>query len=140
MTTTAHRTSVFRSLPALLALLLAFIAAPASPAGFVPAAHSASIATAYAISTASVPAGASAVSGVPARSTAAVSSASAPSAAAVSGPAASFAAPALAAGPEEIAPLVTPVSGTPVTDRTRVLFAQRSAGAAGSRAPPRTAA
>jgi hypothetical protein len=36
--------------------------------------------------------------------------------------------------------IAEPVSGHPVTDRTRELFAQRSAGAAGSRAPPRTVA
>ncbi|WP_436523081.1 hypothetical protein [Actinoplanes sp. HUAS TT8] len=108
MTTTAHRTSVFRSLPALLALLLAFFAAPANPAGFAPATHRAPV------------------------SAVAVSGASATSAAPV---AAQATAPA-----ENTAPPVEPVSGHPVTDRTRVLFAQRSAGAAGSRAPPRTAA
>ncbi|MCW2136403.1 hypothetical protein [Actinoplanes cyaneus] len=109
MTTTAHRTSVFRSLPALLALLLAFFAAPASPAGFAPVAHSASVSAAAAVSSASATSAAPAATQAPA--------------------------------PAEVtARPVEPVSGSPVTDRTRVEFAQRSAGVTGSRAPPRTAA
>ncbi|MFC3992882.1 hypothetical protein [Actinoplanes siamensis] len=124
MTTTAHRTpvlglsalglSALRSLPALLALVLAFFAAPATAAA--PDAHGGPVSAAVAVSSASA------------------SSAAASAAAPVSS------APAAVVSAEVTAPLAEPVSGRPVTDRTRVLSAQRSAGVAGSRAPPRTAA
>ncbi|KUL24525.1 hypothetical protein [Actinoplanes awajinensis] len=71
MTTTAHRTSVFRSFPALLALVLAFFAATATPAVTAPDVHRASISASLAqhIDTASAAASAPA-SAVPAEATA----------------------------------------------------------------------
>ncbi|WP_043510886.1 MULTISPECIES: hypothetical protein [unclassified Actinoplanes] len=161
MTTTAHRSSVLRSLPALFALVLAFFAASTHPVAGTPVAlgPTAAGSTAYASGRSGVPvpvadtfviAAPAAVSAAAAPAPAAVSAAAAPAPAAVSAAAAPapVAAPAFASSaavpaavPVEVsAPLAAPVSGRRVADRTRALCAQRSAGAAGSRAPPRTAA
>ncbi|TWG10660.1 hypothetical protein [Actinoplanes teichomyceticus] len=114
MTPTARRTPVPRSLPALLALLLTLFAAPVGAAG-----HPVDVSSAVAQHI-----GASVAAATGAR-------------AASAQPAAPFV---LAASAEVIAPPAEPVAGRPVTDRTRVRPAQRSARVAGSRAPPRTAA